>query len=68
MLDDHAGAGTLEKDVGHDVIVDLYESSILIARDERAQGEAPGRYATARAPCLRRLEVWSLGMPPQAWT
>ena len=43
MLDDHANAGTLEKDVGHDVIVDLYESSILIPRNERAQGEAPGR-------------------------
>ena len=69
MLDDHAGAGTLEKDVGHDVFVDLYESFVLISRKAaRLEDEAPDDTLLARASCLRRWGLWVTGMPPQAWT
>jgi hypothetical protein len=67
MLDDQAGAGTLKKDVGHDVIVDLYESSILIPRNGAPEGEKAR--AVRYLPGQSHLRRWgAMAMPPQAWT
>ena len=69
MLDHHAGAGTLEQDVGHDVIVDLYESSILISRKAaRLRMRRPDDTLLAGRPACDVAGFGSMGMPPQAWS
>jgi hypothetical protein len=69
MLDVHACAGALEKDVGHVVFVDLYESSILISRKTaRLRMRRPDDTLLAGRPACDVAGFGSMGMPPQAWS